>query len=310
MLCTIFIVVDKLEHKTQKRIAARNAVILFWVSLGDGYRFENIMKIYGIDFTSAPSKNKPIACVEAWLESDTLHILKFYRFTNFPSFIDFLSRSPVWIAGVDFPLGQPRKLIENLQWGNTWADYVDRIGQMSKQEFVETLNQYRQGRAVGNREHLRHTDRGTGAISPMKIYGVPVGKMFFEGAPRMLAAGFSILPCHPTNDARIVIEIYPSLMSRSIIGKQSYKSDDKRKQTNKMQLLRQEIINQVRSPIFSSKYGFVVEIAQQLTCECVSDASGDTLDAVIATIQCASASKQPNYGIPENCDRLEGWICA
>lgn len=104
MLCTIFIVVDKLEHKTQKRIAARNAVILFWVSLGDGYRFENIMKIYGIDFTSAPSKNKPIACVEAWLESDTLHILKFYRFTNFPSFIDFLSRSPVWIAGVDFPL--------------------------------------------------------------------------------------------------------------------------------------------------------------------------------------------------------------
>ncbi|WP_190303612.1 DUF429 domain-containing protein [Pseudanabaena sp. UWO311] len=268
------------------------------------------MKIYGIDFTSAPSKNKVIACVEARLEADVLSIQKFYRFIDFPSFMDFLTRSPVWIAGVDFPLGQPRKLIENLQWGKTWAEYVERVGQMSKQEFVETLNQYRQDRPVGDREHLRQTDKFAGAISPMKVYGVPVGKMFFEGAPRMLAAGFSILPCHPTNDPRSVIEIYPALISKNIIGKLSYKSDDKRKQTSEMQFLRQEIINQVRSPICKSKYGFVVEIDQQVTCECVSDASGDTLDAVLAAIQAASASQQPNYGIPENCDHLEGWICA
>ena len=268
------------------------------------------MKIYGIDFTSAPSKNKVIACAEAWIELDILHIQKFYRFTNFPSFMDFLTRSPVWIAGVDFPLGQPRKLIKNLQWGKTWAEYVDRIGQMSKQEFVETLNQYRQDRAIGDREHLRQTDRGAGAISPMKVYGVPVGKMFFEGAPRMLAAGFSVLPCHPTDDPRIVIEIYPALISRSIISKQSYKSDNKRKQTTEMRLLRQEIINQVRSHISNPKHDFVVEIDQQLSDECVSDASGDTLDAVLAAIQAASASRKINYGIPENCDRLEGWICA
>jgi hypothetical protein len=274
------------------------------------YKFENIMKIYGIDFTSAPSKNKVIACAEAWLEADILHIQKFYRFIDFASFMDFLTRSHVWIAGVDFPLGQPRKLIENLQWGTTWAEYVDRIGQMSKQEFVETLNLYRQDRAMGDREHLRQTDRGAGAISPMKVYGVPVGKMFFEGAPRMLAAGFSVLPCHPTDDQRIVIEIYPALMARSIIGKQGYKSDDRRKQTTEMKLLRQEIINQVRSHISNPKYGFIVEIDQQLSEECVSDASGDTLDAVLATIQAASASRKPNYGIPEDCDRIEGWICA
>jgi Protein of unknown function (DUF429) len=268
------------------------------------------MKIYGIDFTSAPNKNKVIACAEAWLEADILHIRKFHHFIDFSSFMDFLTRSPVWIAGVDFPLGQPRKLIENLQWGKTWAEYVDRIGQMTKQEFVEALNQYRQDRAMGDREHLRQTDKLAKAISPMKVYGVPVGKMFFEGAPRMLKAGFSILPCHPTNDPRIVIEIYPALMSRSIIGKQSYKSDDKQKQTSEMQLLRQAIINLARSPISKTKYGFVVEIDNQLIGECVSDASGDTLDAVLATIQAASASRQSDFGIPKNCDRLEGWICS
>lgn len=267
------------------------------------------MKIYGIDFTSAPSKNKPIALAEAWLEKDTLHIENLRQFTNFDDFMDFLQRSPTWIAGVDFPLGQPRKLIENLQWGTTWAEYVNRVGQMSKQEFVDILNRYRQDRAYGDREHLRETDKLTGAISPMKVYGVPVGKMFFEGAPRMLKAGFSVLPCHPTDNLGIVLEIYPALMARSLIGKQSYKSDEKRKQTLEMQHLRQEILNQVRSSHLKTKYGFDVAIIDSLASECDRDPSGGMLDALLATIQATSASRKPNYGIPENCDRLEGWIC-
>ena len=268
------------------------------------------MKIYGIDFTSAPSKNKPIALAEACLEANTLHIENLSRFTDFDEFMDFLMRSPSWIAGVDFPLGQPRKLIDNLQWGTSWAEYVSRIGQMSKQEFVTTLNQYRQDRDYGDREHLRETDKMAGAISPMKVYGVPVGKMFFEGAPRMLKAGFSVLPCHPTDDSRILLEIYPALVARSLIGKQSYKSDEKRKQIPVMQILRQEILNQVRSPNLKIKYGFDIAINQDLVSECERDPSGDMLDAVFAAIQAASASRKPNYGIPENCDRLEGWICA
>jgi len=183
------------------------------------------------------------------------------------------------------------------------------VGRMSMPEFVTTLNQYRQGRSIGDREHLRQTDRIAGAISPMKIYGVPVGKMFFEGAPRMLAAGFSILPCHPTDDSRIVIEIYPALMARAIIGKQSYKSDDRRKQTREMQLGRQAVVEHLRSPNFAATYGLSLDINDQLAEECDRDASGDTLDAVLATVQTAWAFRQPNYGIPQTCDRLEGWIC-
>lgn len=267
------------------------------------------MRIYGIDFTSAPSSIKKIVCAAAWLELDVLKIENFYYFADFLSFMDFLQRSPVWMAGVDFPLGQPRKLIENLQWGQTWAEYINLVGQMSKQEFVETLNQYRQGRAIGDREHLRQTDQLAKAISPMKVYGVPVGKMFFEGAPRMLKAGFNILPCHPTHDPRVIIEIYPALVARALMGKQSYKADQKSKQTQEMQFCRQEMINQGRSPKFKAKYGFSLDISDDLALQCVSDPSGDTLDALFAAIQTTWASQQPNYGIPETCDRLEGWIC-
>lgn len=278
------------------------------------------MKIYGIDFTSAPSKVKPIACAEAWLDGDLqnmhLQIQSFHYFSDFDGFMHFLERSPHWLAGVDFPLGQPRKLIENLAWGSTWAEYVKLVGQISKQEFVNLLNQYRQNRAVGDREHLRQTDRLTGAISPMKVYGVPVGKMFFEGAPRMLKAGFSIQPCHPTADSRTVLEIYPALIAKALVGKQSYKSDNKSKHTQEMQLLRQEIINQMRSPIFNSRnvksalnLEITLEITEDLALLAVQDASGDTLDAMLGAMQAAKAFCQPNYGIPSTCDRLEGWIC-
>ena len=261
------------------------------------------MRIYGIDFTSSPKPNKPIACAEAWLESDILQIHRLHCFTNFPDFMEFLQRSPIWIAGMDFPLGQPRKLIENRQWGDTWAAYVSLIGQMTKQEFVETLNQYRQGRAEGDREHLRQTDRLTGAISPMKIYGVPVGKMFFEGAPRMLDAGFNILPCHITADPRIVMEVYPAIAARKLIGKHSYKSDTKQKQTTEMQVYRQKILSEL------NQSEFAINIDQTLVEQAISDASGDTLDAILAAIQAASASCKPDFGIPQSCDRLEGWIC-
>lgn len=268
------------------------------------------MQIYGIDFTSAPSRRKSIVCAEACLAADILYIEKCYRFSNFADFMDFLLRSQNWVAGVDFPLGQPRKLVENLRWGKTWAEYVSFVGQMTKAEFVETLNQYRQERSAGDREHLRETDRITGAISPMKVYGVPVGKMFFEGAPRMLTAGFQVMPCHPTDDARTVIEIYPALLAKRLIGRSSYKSDQRQKQTGEMRFLRQEIINQLRSQSDQAQLNFEVKLNPQIIDETINDPSGDTIDAILASIQTASAIGQPNYGIPENCDRIEGWICA
>ncbi|MFM7886720.1 MAG: DUF429 domain-containing protein, partial [Pseudanabaena sp.] len=124
-----------------------------------------------------------------------------------------------------------------------------------------------------------------------------------------LAAGFSILPCNSTDDQRSVIEIYPALMARAIIGKQSYKADDRRKQTGAMQCCRQVVMEHLRSPNFEATYGLSLDINIRLVEECNRDASGDTLDAVIATVQTAWAYRQPNYGIPHTCDRLEGWIC-
>jgi hypothetical protein len=102
-------------------------------------------------------------------------------------------RPGTWVAGMDFPFGQPRRLIENIGWPRTWTGYVRHVSTITKPEFVETLAKYRAGREKGDKQHLRQTDELANSRSPMMLYGVPVGKMFFEGAYCLLDAGCTII---------------------------------------------------------------------------------------------------------------------
>jgi hypothetical protein len=49
------------------------------------------MKIYGFDFTSAPSRTKLITCAQCRLEDDTLHLEAFDSLETFTSFERFLA---------------------------------------------------------------------------------------------------------------------------------------------------------------------------------------------------------------------------
>ncbi len=40
----------------------------------------------------------------------------------------------------------------------------------------------------------------------------------------------------------------------------------------------------------------------------INDPTGDTLDALLACVQAAWASRQDSFGIPVEVDALEGWI--
>lgn len=267
------------------------------------------MKIYGLDFTSAPSSKKPITCAQCRVDGDTLRLEAFCVLESFAAFEDFLARIGPWVAGLDFPFGQPRKLVENLRWPQTWAGYVRLVSAMSKGEFDGLLKDYRDGRPVGDKQHLRRTDERAGSRSPMMMYGVPVGKMFLEGAPRLLACGASILPCHPQDDTRILLEAYPGLVARRWIKKGSYKSDTRRKQTLDRRAARGAIVDGLRSTEAAADYGFSIHFDAWAD-EFIQDGSGDKLDALLCAIQAgwAYAHREQNFGIPVDCDCLEGWI--
>ncbi len=170
------------------------------------------MKVYGIDFTSAPGHRKPITCADCTYENGFLHLNDLMYLESFDQFDEFLANGTEWIAGLDFPFGQPKKLISNLGWPLSWMDYVGVIDKMGKQKFEDTLKEYRKQKPKGDKHHLRDTDRIAKSCSPMMIHGVPVGKMFFKGAPRLLKSSVNILPCHKNGSKKIVVEAYQNLL--------------------------------------------------------------------------------------------------
>ncbi|MCB0211039.1 MAG: DUF429 domain-containing protein [Anaerolineae bacterium] len=268
------------------------------------------MDIYGLDFTSAPSRRKPITCLLCHLDNTVLIPNRFLTIASLNEFEVFLKRRGPWIAGFDFPFGQPQKLIDNLGWPTTWAGYVEHVALMSQDEFEDLFNAYRQARPVGDKHHLRITDAKAKSLSPMMLHGVPVGKMFFKGAPRLLRAGLSILPCHPTDDNRIALEAYPALVARKWLGKRSYKNDSPSKQTSDQEDARSELIDRVCSSELQEYYGLRLEMNNDLAIQFIKDPTADGLDALLCAIQAAWAYTQADagYGIPTNCNPNEGWI--
>jgi hypothetical protein len=268
------------------------------------------MKIYGIDFTSAPRPKKPIVFAQCRLVDEVLSLEQLGSLISFTEFESFLRQPGPWVAGMDFPFSQPRKLIENLGWPRDWDGMIRRAAGMSKSEFVHVLESYCQGREAGDKHHLRFTDRIARSRSPMMLYRVPVGKMFFEGAPRLLHAGVSIPPCLLRDDPRVVLEAYPALVSRRWIGSRRYKTDTVKQQSAAMQSAREEILSHLLSEEADAHFGFGIHISRSDADLLIQDGTGDRLDALFCAVQAgwAHTQQERNFGIPPDCDALEGWI--
>ena len=265
------------------------------------------MRILGIDFTSRPRAGKPITCADGVLKSRVLSVSRVRRLADFPAFETLLREPGPWVGGFDFPFGLPRALLEQLGWPTAWPEYVAQVAGMQREAFRKLLAAVRRGRPMGARYLHRATDLPAGSSSPMKLVNPPVALMFFEGAPRLLASGVSLPPCHGGDDARIALEAYPGALARRFT-RQSYKADERRKQTGARRAARQRIIDGIGDP--EAGLGFALDLAPALLEDCLDDGSGDTLDAVLCAAQAAWACCQPSrrWGIPERADPAEGWI--
>lgn len=243
------------------------------------------------------------------IENGYLHLNGLKNMETFEKFDDFLRNGTEWIAGMDFPFGQPGELIRNIKWPLSWDGYVEKIDGMDLQEFVDTMKEYRQTRPKGKKHHFRDTDIIAKSCSTMMLFGVPFGKMFFKGAPRLLKSGVSILPCHKNGSKKIVVEAYPKLVAKKLILKPQYKNDTKKKQTPQLREMRQEIVKKLKSGFIRQYYGFDVALNEYFEAKMIDDPMGDSLDAFLCAIQAGWAYEQREhgYGIPNGFE-LEGWI--
>jgi len=264
------------------------------------------VRIYGVDFTCAPRRAKPITVASGILEGNALHVEELILLPGFPEFEAFLARPGPWIGGFDFPFSLPAELVRDLGWPARWSALVAHCAAMDRPAFREVLDRYRNSRRPGNKYAHRATDRPAGSSSPMKLVNPPVALMFHEGARRLLDAGLSI-PILRENDAdRIALEAYPGLLARKQLGiRASYKSDTRAEHTPARRAVRKQVLSSLKE---GRPLGVRLQAGRGIEKQLLDDGSGDLLDAAICAVQAAWAAGRSGYGLPAQTRSWEGWI--
>ncbi|HWI44535.1 MAG TPA: DUF429 domain-containing protein [Rubrobacter sp.] len=267
------------------------------------------MRIYGLDFTSAPGRRKPLIVLCCALEGDSLRVEDSETLTDFGGFEDFLQRRGPWVCGMDFPFGQPRSLVAALGWPESWEAYVGEVGALPKEAFEDKIRADMDKRPAGRKWRYRLADRRSGSSSAMMLFRVPVGKMFYQGAPRLLASGVRVEPCRRNGDERVAVEAYPAVVARRFLGRTAYKRDGV-PDTPERRFARETLLAGLESAVLREVYGFAVEMDARWRDEFVQDPSADALDSLLCAVQAAWAyeKRDEGYGIPTECDLDEGWI--
>lgn len=267
------------------------------------------MRIYGLDFTSAPGRRKPLVVLRCELAGDVLRVEDAETLTDFGQFEAWLETPGPWVCGMDFPFGQPESLVSALGWPKDWSGYVDTVAALGKEKFEGTVRADMASRPYGSKWRYRLADRRSGSSSAMMLFRVPVGKMFFQGAPRLLRSGVSVEPCRPNVDPRVAVEAYPAVVARRFLERESYKRDGV-PDTPQRRGARGRLVRSLGSETLRHAYGFTVAMDDAWRRRFVEEPGADALDSLLCAVQAgwAYAKRDEGWGVPPECDQNEGWI--
>jgi hypothetical protein len=262
--------------------------------------------IAGIDFTSRPSRAKPIAVALGHVRHGVVRLSRIEPHAAFDTFAGWLRTPGPWLAAFDLPFGLPRELVTALAWPAQWLPLMQHYAALERSEIRARFKAFCDARPAGAKFAHRATDGPAGSSPSMKWVNPPVAWMLHAGVPLLIGAGLHLPGLHDGDAERVALEAYPGLLARELLGKRPYKSDDRRKQTPERLIARKDLIGALEQG--RTRLALRLKLSHALRDALVADASGDRLDAVLCLMQAGWASLQPGYGVPADVDPLEGWI--
>ena len=268
------------------------------------------MQVIGCDFSSAPSRRKPIVLAHGTALNGRVQLRSLQTFDTLEAFGQWLAQPGEWVGGFDLPFGLPRELVQSLGWPTHWPACMDHYAALDRAQIRAQFSAFCNARPVGHKFAHRATDRPANSSPSMKWVNPPVAYMLHAGVPLLRRAGVHLPRLCEGDRQRVALEAYPGLLAREVLGNTSYKSDDKAKQTPERLLARRELLSALERGQTRLQQRLVASHA--LMNRLADDASGDALDATLCLMQAAWAQQQheaghPQYGLPP-CDPLEGWI--
>ena len=276
------------------------------------------MQLLGYDFSSSPNRRKPLVMARGQLciAEQAVQLQQLLVFDSLDAWEQWLADAEhgPWVGGFDLPFGLPRGLVQTLGWPMDWAACMDFYASLSRVQIREQFKAFCDARPAGSKFAHRTTDLPAGASPSMKWVNPPVAYMLHAGLPRLRAAGVHLpgLESLQPRALRVGLEAYPGLLARSVLGRRSYKSDDRSKQTLERAAARAELLRALEQGN-AGGLGLKLQLKPAQRSELLADGKGDVLDAVLCLLQAGWAALQHArgdalYGLPTGMDRLEGWI--
>jgi hypothetical protein len=264
------------------------------------------MKFYGVDFTSSPSKRKPLVISVCREHADKsgekkLALNEFILLETLTDFEQWIGELTDSVVGIDAPFGYPPEFRDALGLIGDWTAQAHQIEALGLERILSFADDFRRLRPAGQKEPLRSADRVTESVSSMKMFNPPIGRMAARLIPILARTQASIWPVRLATSSTTIFEIYCTPFVRTVIGWKSYKNPS-RNVTNSHQSkaeLRAKVLGKL--PILVSD----VDKAKVL-----DDGLGDFLDALIGAYEAFEGFKKLNANlllVPDGVDELEGW---
>lgn len=264
-------------------------------------------RLLGVDFTSAPSRRKPITVARGQLHKGVLRLHALQDIADFGAFEAVLDEPGPWLGGFDFPFGLPRTFVEEQSLGESCDAVIAAVHARcpTRLQWRALIDAWAGARPAGQRLVHRRTDTamaGLRSTSPLQTRYVPVGFMYYEGVSRLVRAGVGMPGLCAGDPQRLALEAYPGLLAHELIGARSYKNHAAADRL----IARKDILEALEQG--RTRLGLRLRMSHAQREALVDDAGGDRLDAVLCLAQAAWASQRPGCGLPTGVDPVEGWI--
>ena len=109
------------------------------------------MNLIGCDFSSSPSKRKPIVLALGQARQGRVQLQSLQTFETLNVFGQWRAQPAEWVGGFDLPFGLPRALVAQLNWPLDWRACMDHYASLDRAQIRASFKAFCDARPVGHK---------------------------------------------------------------------------------------------------------------------------------------------------------------